>query len=164
MGVSGRLPPRFVSDGWRDAAVTEVALVGHVGVLHAHAVGSVLLVHTSPHVGEAHAGRPQAVVVVLGGPLGAAVSVAHGVHAVAVGTMVGRIHAGLGRRSRLQRHWSGSQRWAVHWTHVRVLLVIRIWADWVPGAHVVSFDDAVLWVKRNKNVIKPLTVNGFELN
>lgn len=150
MGVPGRLPPRFVSDGRRDAAVTEIALVGHVWILHAHPAGSVLLAHASPHVGEAHAGGPQAMVVVLGRPLGAAVSVAHGVHVVAVGTVVGRIHAGFGGRSRLQRHGSGSQRWAVHRAHVRVLLVVRIGANWVPGAHVVSFNHAVLWVKQSK--------------
>lgn len=125
VGVSSRFWPGFMSHWRGDPTVTEAALVHHVGVLHAHPAGSVLVIHTSPHVGHAHTGGSHAWVVVLKWTFRPWESVSHRVHAVALRTMMGWIHAGLRRRARMEADGTGAQRGSVGGAHVAVLLLVR---------------------------------------
>ena len=83
-----------------------MGLAGHVGVMHVGPVRPLLglVVHTGPHVGQAHTGGPEAWVLVLRGALGDGVSVGQGVHGVPLWPLAGRVHAGLGGGPGLKGH------------------------------------------------------------
>lgn len=74
---------------------------------------------------------------------------------MALWTVVGWVHTGFRRRSRLESHGTWAQRRAMSRAHVGVLLlvwrllVVRIWAHLIPRTHVMLFNHAMLGKKKN---------------
>lgn len=153
MGISSSFWPWFMSYRRWNSTVTKVALADHVGILHVHSNRSLLVLvsHTCPHVGQAHARWPHARVVVLMWSLWPWESVAHGVHGVALWMVVGRVHASFRRRSGLHGDWTRAQGGAMSRPHVGVLLLlverlqlVGVRAHRIPWTHVRSFNHVVL--------------------